>query len=101
MKPAIGPLALTVFLVLVGGMAAVQAQSGSGYDLTWNSVDGGGVTFSSSGGYTLGGTAGQPDAATWSGGGYTLSGGFWGGGAGAEGPQQHTLYLPVVLKETP
>ena len=40
-------------------------------------MDSGGVTFGSGGGYTLGGTAGQPDAATWSGGGYTLDGGFW------------------------
>ena len=98
MKPAIGPLVLTVLLVLVGSIAAVHAQSGGGYDLTWNSVDGGGATFSSGGGYTLGGTAGQPDAATWSGGGYTLNGGFWGGGAGDAGPQQHTTYLPVVVK---
>jgi hypothetical protein len=98
MKAAIGLLVLTVLLVLAGGIAAVQAQSGGGYDLTWNSVDGSGATFSSGGGYTLGGTAGQPDAATWSGGGYTLSGGFWGGGAGGTGPRPHTTYLPVVLK---
>ena len=49
--------------MFAGGMAAVQAQSGGGYNLTWNSVDGGGATFSSGGGYLLGGTAGQPDAA--------------------------------------
>jgi hypothetical protein len=98
MKPALGPLVLTALLVLVGGIVAVHAQSGGGYDLTWNSVDGGGTTLSSGGGYTLGGTAGQPDAATWSGGSYTLNGGFWGGGAGGAGPQPHTSYLPVVLK---
>lgn len=40
------------------------------------------------------GTIGQPDADRWSGGGYTLSGGFWGGGAVAE----YTVYLPVILR---
>ncbi len=55
----------------------VRAQSGGGYDLTWSSVDGGGM-FSAGGGYALGGTVGQPDAgAALAGGGYTLTGGFW------------------------
>ena len=40
-------------------------------------MDGGGATFSTGGGYSLGGTAGQPDAGELSGGGYTLGGGFW------------------------
>ena len=53
------------------------AQSGGGYDLTWNSIDGGGATFSAGGTYSLGGTIGQADAGTMSGGTYTLSGGFW------------------------
>jgi hypothetical protein len=98
MRPAVKLLAVGALLALVvGGVAAVQAQSGGGFDLTWNSVDGGGVTFSSAAGYTLGGTAGQPDAATWSGGGYTLSGGFWGGGAGG---QAGALYLPIVVKDS-
>ncbi len=56
---------------------AVQAQSGGGYDLTWNTVDGGGATFSSGGVYSLGGTAGQPDAGNHAGGVYSQSGGFW------------------------
>jgi len=69
------------------------AQSGGGYDLTWNTVDGGGYTFSTGGGYTLGGTVGQPDAGALTGGGYTLTGGFWGGAAG-----QYRVYLPLVLR---
>ncbi len=80
---------------------AVYAQSGGGYDLTWNTVDGGGATFSSGGGYTLGGTAGQPDAATWSGGGYTLSGGFWHAASGAgEAPPggASKVYLPLIMR---
>ncbi|MGD1995584.1 MAG: hypothetical protein PVH62_02315 [Anaerolineae bacterium] len=63
------------------------------YDLSWWTVDGGGGTFNTSGGYTLGGTSGQPDAATWLGGDYTLAGGFWGGVAVV-----HRVYLPLVLR---
>jgi hypothetical protein len=40
------------------------------------------------------GTVGQPDAsAAMNGGGYTLAGGFWGGGA-----SQYKVYLPLVIK---
>lgn len=74
----------------------VLAQTGDGYDLTWSTVDGGGYTFSTGGGYTLGGTIGQADAGTLGGGSYTLDGGFWGGGAMSGGEQR--IYLPVVTK---
>jgi hypothetical protein len=59
-------------------------------------VDGGGATFSTGGGYSLGGTAGQPDAGVLTGGGYTLGGGFWKGGALFL--PQHRIYLPLVLR---
>ena len=86
---------LALAAVAVG---AVYAQAGGGYDLTWNTVDNGGATFSSGGGYSLGGSAGQPDAAAWSGGGYTLSGGFWHAGAAGTTPGGETpVYLPVIL----
>lgn len=49
----------------------------AGYDLSWRTVDAGGVTFGAGGGYSLGGTAGQPDAGRHNAGGYALSGGFW------------------------
>jgi len=91
--------ALAVCLFLLPAPAAL-AQSGegyqvarSGYDLTWSTVDGGGWTFSVGGGYSLGGTAGQPDAGLLSGGAYTLAGGFW--GAGAPG---YRIYLPLALR---
>jgi len=71
-------LAVCLFLVAT---SVVLAQSGGGYDLTWSTVDGGGWTFSSGGAYTVGGTAGQPDAGLLTGGSYALGGGFWGGGA--------------------
>ncbi len=107
---ALAVLALAVGAVPITDWAsttAVYAQAGdgasaslsAGYDLTWNTVDGGGVSLTSGGGYTLSGTAGQPDAALWSGGGYTLSGGFWHAGAVTGGtPGVGPVYLPLIRK---
>ena len=71
-------LALLILLALSqsGSIVPASAQSGGGYDLTWNTIDGGGGT-SAGGNYSLSGTIGQPDAGTMSGGAYTLNGGFW------------------------
>jgi hypothetical protein len=91
MKRAAIFLALAAFLLLA---SVALAQSGGGYDLSWNTVDGGGYTFSAGGDYTLGGTIGQPDAGELSGGGYILGGGFWRGRAVA----QCRIYLPLVLR---
>jgi len=71
------------------------AQTGSDYDLSWWTVDGGGHTQSTGGGYLLGGTAGQPDAGVLVGG-YTLGGGFWRGGEVSG--QIYEIYLPIVLR---
>ena len=72
----------------------IKTCEGGGFDLTWWTVDGGGGTISGSG-YTLEGTAGQPDAGqTLSGGGYTLGGGFWSAG----GALQFNVYLPVIVR---
>jgi len=58
--------------------APALAQSGNGYNLTWNTIDSGGQMFSIGNGYELGGTIGQPDAGLLTGaGGYALKGGFW------------------------
>ncbi len=70
----------------------VYAQAGGGYDLTWNSIDGGGAMFSTGGTYSLGGTIGQPDVGSLSGGLYTLSGGFWVDFLG------NRIMLPLILK---
>lgn len=86
---------LVTLAVLFSAGGAALAQTGSGYDLTWWTADGGGGTASSSG-YTLMGTAGQPDAGAILGGGYTLSGGFW--AVAAQATTQRRTYLPVVLK---
>jgi len=64
-----------VLWALTPGRAA--AQTGGPYALEWNTVDGGGQTFGLAGAYVIGGTAGQPDAALATGGGFTLRGGFW------------------------
>ena len=93
MKPTRKILLVLAALLLLAGGAVVYAQTGGGYDLSWNTVDGGGAMFSTGGSYSLGGTIGQPDAGTLRGGGYTLVGGFWGGKV------QYNTYLPLVLKE--
>ena len=82
-------LALIAFLLL-SSVAFVQS---GGYDLAWNTIDGGGYTWSEGGGYSLGGTIGQPDAGAISGEGYTLAGGFWGGGL-----IPYRINLPLVLR---
>lgn len=68
--------ALGVLTALIS--SPLRAQTGGGYDLTRSTIDGGGATFSSAGTVQLGGTIGQPDAGALSGGGYSLTGGFWG-----------------------
>lgn len=53
--------------------------AGEEFDLSWNSVDGGGAMHSSSDDLTLkiSGTIGQPDASVMAGGTFRLTGGFW------------------------
>lgn len=61
--------------------AAFAQEFGPGsYDLTWNTIDGGGGT-SIGGSFELSGTIGQPDASSvaMTGNGYELTGGFWPG----------------------
>lgn len=88
-------LGASVLLMSMGLVALAQG----GYELSWWTVDGGGGTYSSGGGYTLGGTAGQPDAGVLAGGGYTLGGGFWRGGEAS--PPAYEIYLPLVLRRFP
>ena len=86
-------LLIPLALLLLFGVGSARAQTGGGYDLTWNSIDGGGATFSTGGGYSLGATVGQADAGAASGGVYTLSGGFWAGI-----PANYNAYVPIALK---
>lgn len=87
-------VAISALLLLMGAAAGAQG----GYDLAWWSVDGGGVTFSTGGGYTLGSTTGQADAGVLAGGGYTLTGGFWGGTATGG---VYEVFLPLVVRGQP
>jgi hypothetical protein len=56
--------------------APAFSQTGGPYDLSWNTIDGGGGT-STGGPYMLSGTIAQPDAAYSAGGEHELLGGFW------------------------
>ena len=87
-------LAIGVLLLLT---LPVLAQSGGIYDLSWYTIDGGGGTFSTGGGFSLGGTIGQPDAGVMAGGDYTLAGGFWGGGEMLP-PSLNQIYLPLLVR---
>ena len=65
-------------IILLATCGLAQANAGSGPEIPWFSIDGGGETFSAGGDFELGGTIGQPDAgATLSGGGLQLTGGLW------------------------
>lgn len=88
-------LAILILLALTTrqAMAPGPAQSAGGYDLTWNSVDGGGDMFSTGGSYSLGATIGQADAGTFSGANYMLIGGFWG-----NGNLLQQLHLPLISR---
>src|SRR5438132_9237552 len=81
--PALPVLGVVLLAAL---SAAVYAQVGGGFDLSWSTVDGGGGTFSAGGPYSLGGTIGQPDAGSASGGQYQLNGGFWAAGDSTSTP---------------
>ena len=94
-------LVLGVALLALAGLAphglpAGAQQPQQTYTLDWWTADGGGGTFSVGSSYSLGGTAGQPDAGLLSGNGYTLGGGFWKGG-GYLLPE-YLIYLPLVTR---
>ena len=91
MKHLVMIITLGSALLLLVSIVSALGQ----YDISWWTVDGGGQIVSSGEGYTLGGTAGQPDAGLLRGGHYTLGGGFWGGGVVTI---SHDVYLPLVLR---
>ena len=88
-----GLVALLVVGVLLTAAHTATAQSGGGYDLTWNTIDGGGGT-STGGAYSLTGTIGQADAGAQSGGSYTVGGGFW----AAFTEALYQLFLPLTTR---
>lgn len=67
-------------MLVVTASVVVGVAMAQDYEITRSTVDGGGVMHSQAGGFELSGTIGQPDAGPASGmtgGGYTLTGGFW------------------------
>jgi len=62
--------------VVVLWLAAPAAQAAE-FDVSWYSIDGGGIMGSEGGEFVLNGTIGQPDAGVMSGGDFALVGGFW------------------------
>lgn len=88
-----------LLVILILSATTALAESQGGYDLSWNTVNGGGQTFSTGGPYILGATIGQADAGMLSGGSYTLGGGFWGGGEVVV--SQSRICLPMVLRGVP
>lgn len=82
-----------VILLLLLGVTSALAQTGGTYDLSWNTVAGGGEMFSTGGTYSLGGSAAQPAVGgAFTGGNYSLTSGFW-----VEFQPYHS-YLPAVRK---
>lgn len=79
MRPRI-PLCFALLACLALAPPA-GAQSGGGFDLSWNTVAGGGAMLSAGGGFDVSGTIGQSLAATSTGADFTLFGGFWNPGA--------------------
>ena len=72
--------AARLFSILFVVCAAVSAVPAIDYDLSWHTVDNGGIggnSYSSGGVFQLAGTIGQPDAGVMSAGAFELSGGFW------------------------
>ena len=87
-------LLLLVMGLLAAVTVAVYAQAGSGYNLSWWTVDGGGGQNAGGGGYALSGTIGQPDSGKASGGNYELTDGFWSGAP----PLGYKNYLPTIVR---
>jgi hypothetical protein len=86
-------------VLLTGGLVLAAAGPNlQTYTVPWWTVDGGGGSSAAAGEYTLDGTTGQPDAGPILGGqGYTVEGGFWGGGL--SGSSIYRIYLPLTMNQ--
>ena len=78
MKRRLPPLPIRTSAALAAAMAASLATASGRYDLSWHTIDGGGIQAAGGGTFVLSGTIGQPDAGgPLTGGTYSLVGGFW------------------------
>ncbi len=73
----------STILIAALTICAATIARGNDFDLSWRSIDGGGIMSSAGGSFTLGGTIGQPDAGVLIGGDFDLQGGFWAVGLNA------------------
>lgn len=89
-------LTVAVILTVVTTVPLALAQSGP-LDIPWYTIDAGGTTARSGGGFALSGTVGQADAGISSGGIYAVRGGFW-RIAPVPGTKVSTVYLPLIQK---
>jgi hypothetical protein len=88
-------LAAILLLILLASARPAQADSAeaASFSISWWTVDaGGGVSTAT--GFSLNGTAGQPDAGSLTSAAFSLSGGFWGGQPGLLNP----MFLPFVRR---
>lgn len=91
-----GLIILLVFILLAGVVVTVHAEPEAVYNLSWWTIDAGGGQTITGGAYTLSATAGQPDASSASGSGYTFVGGFW--VPGAVQPPAFKILIPVMRR---
>ncbi len=86
-------LILCLLMLDAKSPGVTYAQTGGGYDLTWNTI---GIGESSTGGgYNLIGVIGQSSVNLSSSSDYTLGGGFF--GEGAVSPLEN-VYLPLIVR---
>lgn len=91
-------LVLAALLALAWTISLASDDEAEDFSITWWTADGGGGV-STGGSYTLGGTAGQPDAGRASGGDYALVGGFWAAvQPDLESLPTYTLHMPMVTR---
>jgi hypothetical protein len=84
---------ILVSLALLLAVSSASGQTGGPYNLSWNALSNGGVTYSTGGSFTLGGTVAEPAAAApMTGGTFILTGGFW------VGAPPLNAYVPLVRK---
>ena len=73
-RMAVAGVAIVIWLA---GYLVAQERGSVGYDLSRQTIDGGGAMRAVGGPYELSGTVGQPDAGVSVGGEYQMSGAFW------------------------
>lgn len=88
-------LALLAIIVLALLITLSASASVTAVELTWSSIDSGGVSFASNGIYTLGYTLGQYDYPALVNGSTQLKEGFWGGVL-----PNYPAFIPFIRKSS-